>query len=188
MNSFTSHDIDSAPAASRPLLEAAAKSLGFVPSLHAGMAESPAALKAYQELSVLFGRSALGPVEQQVVLLAVSVENACEFCVAAHSFVARHVAKAPAAVIAALRAGETLADARLDALAIFARRIVRARGWVNEGDVRAFLDAGFTRQQALDVVLGVSMKTLSNYANHLLKTPLDQAFAAERWEAPRKAA
>ncbi len=188
MNPFAFHDSHSAPVASRPLLEAIAKSLGFVPSLYAGMAESPAALKAYQELSAIFRRSALGPVEQQVVLLAVSVENACEFCVAAHSFVARHVAKVPGPVIAALRAGETLADMRLNALAVFARRIVRARGWVNEGDVRAFLDTGFTREQALDVVLGVSMKTLSNYANHLLKTPPDQAFAAERWEAPRKAA
>jgi len=188
MTTFRFHDLDSAPAASRPLLAGAKKSLGFIPSLYAGMAESPAALKAYTELSATFARSGLGGVEQQVVLLAVSVENACEFCVAAHSFVARNVVKAPGAVVDALRAGGPLPDARLDALAEFARRIVTSRGRVNDADLQAFFDAGFNREQALDVVLGVSMKTLSNYANHLLETPVDEAFAPERWEAPRKAA
>lgn len=188
MTTFRFHDLDSAPAASRPLLEGALKSFGFVPGLLAGMAESPAALAAYTDLSAGFGRSGLTPVEQQVVLLAVSVENACEFCVAAHSFVARNAVKVPPAVIDALRAGGGLPDPRLDDLATFARRLVRARGRAGDADLRAFLAAGYTPAQALDVVLGVAMKTLSNYANHLLKTPVDAAFAAERWEAPRKAA
>ncbi|MGH3432460.1 MAG: hypothetical protein ACRDQB_06455 [Thermocrispum sp.] len=40
---------------------------------------------------------------------------------------------------------------------------------------------GFTRRQVLDVLAGVAMKTLSNYANHLAHTPLDDAFAAQAW-------
>lgn len=188
MTNFRFHDLESAPAASRPLLEGARRTLGFIPGLYAGMAESPAALKAYTELSAIFSRSGLGPVEQQVVLLAVSVENACEFCVAAHSFVARNVTRVPPAVIDALRAGGSLPDARLDALAVFARRVVRSRGRVSEADLRAFLEAGYSQSQVLDVVLGVAMKTLSNYSNHVLDTPVDAPFAAERWQAPRKAA
>jgi alkylhydroperoxidase family enzyme len=100
---------------------------------------------------------------------------------AAHSVVAG-MSRVPAAVVEALRAGTALPEGRLDALARFARAIVRQRGHLPEAQVDAFLAAGFTRAQVLEVVLGVAMKTLSNYANHIARTPLDEAFATARWE------
>ena len=119
-----------------------------------------------------------------MILLAVSVENGCEFCVAAHSMIARRMAKAPDAVVDALRDRETIPEARLQALATFTRAMVRERGLVAEVPLQAFLKAGFTHQQALEVVLGVTMKTLSNYANHLTKTQTNAEFAHEAWHLP----
>lgn len=184
MSQFPIHTLQSAPEASRPLLEATVKSFGSVLNLFAGLAEAPAALKTYLDGSANFARSSLSPLEQQVVLIAVSVANGCDYCVGAHSFVARNMVKAPDAVVEALRAGSSLPDARLDALATFTRRVVAERGWVAEKDVEAFLQAGFSRAQVIEVLAGVSVKTLSNYANHLMRTPLDQAFAAESWAGP----
>ncbi len=181
MNQFSLHTISSAPPASRPHLEKAATLFGFVPGLLAGLAESPAALEGYLRLAAALEHSSLSRIEQQVVLLAVSVENGCEFCVGAHSYIARHMAKMGAQDIEALRTGSALSDSRLDALARLARTIVQQRGWVDPGELDEFLAAGFSRAQVLDVVLGVAMKTLSNYANHILDTPLDAAFESERW-------
>ena len=75
---------------------------------------------------------------------------------------------------------QPLPDPKLDALARFTRQMVEQRGWLDAATVQAFLDAGYSRAHVLDVLVGVTMKTLSNYANHLLHTPVDDAFAAER--------
>ncbi|MCK9199869.1 MAG: carboxymuconolactone decarboxylase family protein [Gallionella sp.] len=185
MNTFQLHTLESAPAGSRPILEAANKGLGFIPNLYAHLAEAPAALEAYKQLGALLEKSALTPEEQQVVLIAVSIENRCEYCVAAHSFLARNLVKVDGARIDALRGNNDLPDTKLDALAAFARAVVRERGWVQGSqELKDLFAAGYTPQNALEVVLGVSMKTLSNYANHLTDTPLDAAFTNEAWQAP----
>jgi uncharacterized peroxidase-related enzyme len=185
MNPFKLHNLASAPAGSLPILEAANKGLGFIPNLYAHLAEAPAALEAYKQLGALLEKSSLTPTEQQVILIAVSVENGCEYCVAAHSFLARNMVKVPDNVIAALRGGQTLPDSKLNALVTFAQAVVRERGRVaHSQELKDFFAAGYTPQNALEVVLGVTMKTLSNYTNHLTDTPLDAAFANEAWQAP----
>lgn len=184
MNPFKLHTLESAPAGSRPILEAANKGLGFIPNLYAHLAEAPVALEAYKQLGALLEKSSLTPEEQQVVLIAVSVENRCEYCVAAHSFIARNMVKVDSARVDALRAQSCLQDQKLNALAAFTRAIVRERGWVaGSQELEEFFAAGYTPQNALEVLLGVSMKTLSNYTNHLTDTPLDAAFADEAWQA-----
>lgn len=182
MSTIPLHTVESAPAAARPMLEQAQQQLGFVPNLYGHLAEAPAALGAYFDLSARFEQTAFDPVERQVVLLAVSAEHGCEFCVAAHSMIARHMADAPAEVVDALRDGRALEDPRLDTLARFTRRVVRDRGHVDDASVQAFLDAGFEPHHVLEVVLGVAMKTLSNYTNHLSGTRTNEQFARFAWQ------
>ncbi len=185
MSTFKLHTLDSAPVGSRPILDAANKGLGFIPNLYAHLAESPATLEAYKQLGALLEKSAFTPVEQQTILLAVSVENRCTYCVAAHSFISRNMVKADAGIISALRSGSVLPDSKLNTLATYVRTVVRERGWVADSqELKDFFAAGYTQQHALEVVLGVAMKTLSNYANHLTDTPLDAAFASEAWVEP----
>lgn len=185
MTEFNFHDATSAPEGARETLAKVGKHYGFIPNLLAGLAEAPTALHAYIGLSEQFGKATLSAQEQQVVLLSASVVNGCEFCVAAHSFIARNMAKLDGANLQALRDGKALPDRRLDALAAFTRAVVEERGWVRGAALDAFLGAGFSKAQALEVVTGVALKTLSNYANHLLDTPVNAQFAAERWERPR---
>ena len=84
-------------------------------------------------------------------------------------------------------AGTPLPDARLQALSAFTRQLVEKRGWVSADDVQEFQGAGFTQAQVLEVILGVGMKTLSNFANHIADPPVDDAFAANAWKAPEGA-
>lgn len=181
MTTFTQHTRDTAPEPARAMLDGAIAKLGFLPNLYAHLAEAPAALEAYFGLSAQFDKTSLTPAERQVVLLAASVENGCEFCVAAHSMIARDMVKVPAETVDALRAAATLPQPRQDALANFTRALVRGRGWASDETSSAFFAAGFDRQQAIEVVLGVTMKTLSNYANHLTGTETNAEFSAHAW-------
>lgn len=184
MHDFVFFSPQTAPIEARPVLRGMQKKLGFVPNLYAGLAASPAVLKGTVELSVAFSHTSLSPAEQITVSLAASVENGCEFCVAAHTASARRVLQLDPAVITALRSGEDPADPKLRELARFTRALVNQRGWMAKSELRAFLDAGYTQAQSLEVILGVALKTLTNYANHILWTPLNPELAAERWETP----
>ena len=182
MTNYIFHSEDTAPEKAQAVLADAKTQLGFVPNLYAGLANAPAALDAYMSLSDHFGKSSLKPIEQQVVLLVTSIENGCEFCVAAHSLIAKKMVMVPEEIVNALREGSLPDDSKLAALAEFTRAVVLERGWVKDHpSFQAFLDAGYQPEQALDVVLGATQKTLSNYANHLLETPLNEAFVGERW-------
>ncbi|MFQ5755444.1 MAG: carboxymuconolactone decarboxylase family protein [Acidiferrobacterales bacterium] len=183
MSMFSVHTVESAPPKAKPALAASQKTFGFVPNLHAVFAESPALLEGYKKLSQIFATSSLSPVEQQVVLLAASYENNCHYCMAAHS-AAANMAGLPAEELDTLRNGAPMPDTRLEALRRFTQRIVQARGWVEENDVDAFVQAGYNKQQVLEVILGVAIKTMSNYTNHLAHTPLDDAFGAYAWQKP----
>jgi uncharacterized peroxidase-related enzyme len=174
------HTIDSAPAAAKESLAAARKAYGFVPNLLAVMAEAPTLLKGYGTLIRIFDETSLTPSERQVVLLATSAENECDYCVAAHSVIAQ-MQKVPEAVVQALRDGTPIADPRLEALRRLTVSIVQSRGWPAAAELEAFLAAGYSQAQVLEVVLGVGAKTLSNYVNHLADTPLDGAFAKAAW-------
>lgn len=184
MPPFNIHSIESAPAAARALLQGSLKKYGFIPNLHGGLAEAPVALEAYIELTALFDRSSLSPTERQVVLLVASAENHCRYCVAAHSTIAKRMVKADPAIVDAIRNLQPLSDPKLDALANFTRNVVKNRGVVRGQAFDNFITAGYSRAQVLEVVLGVSFKTLSNYTNHIIDTPLDSAFQTEAWEEP----
>ncbi|QSA99811.1 carboxymuconolactone decarboxylase family protein [Methylomonas sp. EFPC1] len=184
MSKFKIHSIQSAPSDAQALLAGSLKKYGFVPNLQGGLAEAPAALQAYIELTALFDQTSLSPTERQVILLAVSAENHCSYCVAAHSMIAKKMIKADPAIVDAIRNLQPLPDAKLDVLANFTRHVVKNRGVVCAQVFDEFITAGYSRAQVLEVVLGVTLKTLSNYSNHIIETPLDTAFQAETWEEP----
>ncbi len=183
MTNFNTYSLETVPEAGRETLEGVKKKYGFVPNLIGTMVESPALAEAYVNISQSFGESSFSPTEQQVVLLAASRVNECDYCIAAHSTVAK-LSDVPASVVNAIREDQPLEDPRLQALRDFTRQVVEQRGWVDETTVDAFIGAGFTRAQVLEVVLGVAMKTLSNYTNHLAAPELDAAFQGEKWRAP----
>lgn len=129
------------------------------------MANSPGLLDTYVHGYERFrALSGFTPAEQEVVLLAVSRENGCTYCVAAHSFIADRMSGVPAAVTDAILDGRPIPDARLAALHDFTRTMVAKRGLPDKADVSAFLAAGYSERQTLEVVLAIAVKTLSNYA------------------------
>ena len=187
MTDFNVHTIDTAPEDSRPLLEQAQQAFGFVPNLIGVLAESPAVAEAYLALGQVFDKSSLTAVERQVAILTISRYNECDYCMAAHSAIGS-MQKVPADVIEAVRNDQPIADAKLEALRLFATAMVDKRGWLAEDDITAFLEAGYSKAQILEIVLAASFKTLSNYANHMAATPLDDAFVSRTWQPVKSTA
>lgn len=184
MTQYPVHTTETAPAASAPQLEQIRKTLGFIPNLAGVLAGAPAALEGYFSLAAIFDKTSLSPTERQVVLLAVSRENRCEYCMAAHTVISR-MQSVPEGVIASLRNDEQIADAKLEALRDFTTTVVRKRGVLDAAELEAFFKAGYSRSHTLEVFVGVALKTISNYTNHIAATPLDEAFASGVWaEAP----
>lgn len=181
MSGFTVHTLETAPAGSKNILSAVQGKYGFIPNLMGEFAEVPAALKAYATLSELLGETSLSPIEQQIVLAAASIANGCEYCVAAHSAGLKS-AGLPQDQLDALRAGRPMGDSRIEALRAFTTAIVERRGRVNQSELQRFLDAGYRREQVFEILVGVAMKALSNYANHIAKTPLDSELQPFAWE------
>lgn len=184
MTAFTVHSAQTAPAGSRPFIEAAGKAFGLVPNLIGVFAESPAVAEGYLSLAGAFQKSGLTPLEREIVLIGASVENDCHYCVAAHTTVTQGQ-KLDQTVIQAVRQGGPIADAKLESLRQFAVSVVRNRGWVSDGEVEAFLAAGYSKANVLEVVLGIGLKTISNYTNHIAETPLDGAFQANAFTTRR---
>ena len=132
----TPASIDDAPEAARQTLEAVKKQLGVVPNLFRMVANSPAALEGYVGMLGALGRGALPAPTHERVALAVAEFNRCDYCLSAHSYLGRHVAKLDDTEMAANRSG-TSNDSKADAAVRFARKVLEQRGHVADDDVRA---------------------------------------------------
>ena len=166
MTDFTFYTPETASDDARPILEGVEKAYGFVPNLFAYMAEAPTTLEAYLALNALVEKTSFTPAQQQLALLTVSTENQCGFCAVAHRAFAK-VKGADPQSIEAIHSATEVNNESDRALVAFVLSVVRNRGWLPEADVEHFIEAGFTKQQMMEVMLIVSIKTLSNYINHL---------------------
>jgi len=183
MTNFNTHTFESTSAEGRDVLETVKGKYGFIPNLLGNMVEAPATARAYLALGDLLAETSFSPTEQQVVMMAASRINECEYCLGAHSAAAL-MQKVPADVVESIRNDEPIANPKLEALRRFTTLVVEQRGWLSEEDTGQFVAAGYDKQQILEVVLGVAMKTISNYTNHIAGTELDEAFSAHAWQAP----
>ncbi|HYS66634.1 MAG TPA: carboxymuconolactone decarboxylase family protein [Paraburkholderia sp.] len=179
---------DSAPEASRPYLERSQAANGFLPNLVASLANAPTALETYLTVAEINSRSGLTLAERETVQITAAVIHGCGFCVAGHTAVALKKAQLDAPLVEAIRAQHTLGDPRLNAVAEFTRAVIATRGAVADDALNAFRAAGFSAANALEVVLGVSLATLCNFANNLAQNPLNPELAAYRWDAGQSAA
>ncbi len=179
---------DAAPRA-KANLESAQKMLGFIPNMYSRMANAPILLDSYLYAYWLFRReSGFTPVEQEVVFLTISRENGCHYCVAAHSFMADAASQVPEEVTNAVRDGREIPDAKLQALSTYTKSALNSRGHPCQESAAAFLAAGYTEQHILNIVQAIAVKIMSNYANHLFETPLDEVFKGRSWQPTCRAA
>ncbi len=164
----------------KKLFDRAEQGMGFVPNIINTFAESPITGQTMLDLYAVTSQTGFSPLEVHIVFQAASVENQCLYCVPAHSTSGRKNG-VPDDLDNPLRDQHPLSDPKHEALREFTQAIVKKRGNANEQDFNEFIEAGWTRKAALEVVLLVSIKTLTNYANHLTEIDLDDAFKQQEW-------
>ena len=179
---------EDAPAEAKERLAAAEKSNGFIPNLLRVLANAPVALETYQTVGAINARSSLPLQEREVVQITAGATHGCGFCVAGHTAIAYKKAGLEADTVDALRAGTKLADPRLDAVARFTEAVIATRGAVSDQELAAFKAAGYGDQQALEIVLGVSLATLCNFSNNLSQTPLNPQLQSYAWTRDQRVA
>lgn len=173
MARLTIHSVDTAPEAAKPRVEAVQKLNGFVPNLIGVLANSPQALAFYQEVGKLNAQNSLTSEELEVVQITAAAHNGCGFCVAGHTKVAKKL-NMPSNVIEALRKRLPIEDnSKYQALAQFTMQLIDQRGQVSDEQLAQFQAAGYSEQNVLDVVMGVALATLCNYANNVAKTEIN---------------
>jgi AhpD family alkylhydroperoxidase len=183
MTTFTIHTPDSAPAESKRQLETTQQRKGLIPNLYGVLAEAPIALEAYETLASLLMRSSFTPTERHVVWFTINAYHDCHYCMAAHTLLAKGE-KVSEDVIETARAVGSYEDPKLEALRVFTLNLVENRGWTSAEDLEAFIAAGFTKQNVLEIVVVIAHKVLSNYTNHIVDTPVDDAFKRFAWTKP----
>lgn len=145
--------------------------LGSLPNLFTTLAVAPAALQGYVALSGAVAGGALNARQREQIALVVGQENACEYCLAAHTAIGKLV-KLSDAEIAHARAG-TAPNAKDAALVALAKSIVTARGNVPAAEMAGYRAAGVTDGEILEVVANVALNILTNYTNHVAGTDID---------------
>lgn len=174
--------IESAPASSQPLLQAVNKQIGSVPNLFRLAAVSPAALEGYLGMSAALGKGALPAPTRERIALAVAEINGCAYCLSAHAYLGKNLARLDDAEIAANRAGRSN-DAKADAAVRFAAKVTELRGKVAASDVQAVIAAGYSEAQVIEIVQHVALNTWTNYLNEVAQTEIDFPVVALRQAA-----
>jgi uncharacterized peroxidase-related enzyme len=180
---FPLHDEETAPEAAREYLQNTRSSFGMIPNLERTMASAPPLLAAYSFAWDIFDQTTLDPIERQIVYQTANFENECRYCVPWHSLLAKR-AGADADLVEALRNGRQLSNPKYEALRQFTRVLILNRGKATHADIAAFTAVGYGANQALEVVLGIAIKTMSNFTNSIAATPLDKEVAGLKWEKP----
>lgn len=183
MTSYPMHTVESAPAEARTPLTVLQETFGFVPGAAAVMAGSPPLLNSFFSAFGHFrGGGTFSPAERQVLLLSNAVANASEWAVAFHTLEALADGVAPEDVDA-VRRGEPPADPRMAALSALTIAYIGKRGHLGEVDVKAFAAAGFTEAQLFEVITGVAISAMTNYAANVARPPLEPVGEPHAWSA-----
>jgi uncharacterized peroxidase-related enzyme len=164
--------IEAAPLDAQPLLQAVKKQLGVVPNLFRLVASSPAALEGYVGMLGALGKGALPAPTRERIALAVAEVNGCAYCLSAHTYLGRNVAKLDDAEMSANRNGASN-DPKADAAVRFATKVAQMRGHVSDEDLQTVRSAGYTDAQVIEIVQHVALNTWTNYVNEVAKTDID---------------
>lgn len=152
------------------------KGLGFVPNLYASYAHNETALGDY--LTLQNRRSTLKAKEREVINLAVSQVNECQYCLSAHTTLGKMNGFTEDQILE-LRAGSASFDNKLNALALFVKDITINRGKPTPEALDNFFAAGYDKANLVDVLMVIGDKIISNFIHGVTNVPIDFPLAPE---------
>ena len=162
---------DTADTDQTALLDAIQGKLGMVPNFLAVLAHSPEALKAFLGLHGIAEAGHLDPQTRERIALAIAQDNACQYCVSAHTAIGRKAGLTDAE-IEANRAG-TSQDAKAAAAVVFAKALNDNFGDVTLAELSAVRDAGYGDAEIVEIIVHVGMNILTNLIGRASQVDID---------------
>lgn len=172
MSRISIPSVEQSLAASQPMLAAVQQQLGVVPNLMKLVGHSPAALEGYLSLNGALAKGKLSGPLRESIALAIAEFNGCAYCLSAHDYLGRHVAKLSDADIDAARDGRSV-DPRRNAALHFALQVATLHGRVSDADLATLREAGFDEAEVIEIVVTVALNVLTNYVNNVAHTAID---------------
>ena len=179
------HDTGSAPNESKHALEEVKHRYGQIPNLWGTLANSPVLLNGYTALNHQWDQSSLTAKEREIVFLSASVANQCPYCMAGYTAGLRRM-NVNVDIIRQVLDNDAVEDPKLNALVSLVKEMVNNRGFVSGPVLEAFLAAGYAETTVLEILVGVAMKTMANYLDHLFPIPIDEAYSREYQKVVRE--
>jgi len=164
-------DPSTATGETKEIFDQLTSKMGKVVNIFQGMGNSPAALKAYLSASEALAGGELSTEDREAVYLAVSQQNGCNYCVAAHNMIAKGggIAEDQIQKFRSFQADSP----KVQALLTFVDQVKKENGFVADDQLQAVKDAGYTDGQIAEAVAYIGLATYSNLFNHVFDTPLD---------------
>ncbi|OOV19932.1 carboxymuconolactone decarboxylase family protein [Flavobacterium sp. LM4] len=156
----------------KDLFNAVQAKLGGVPNMMRTMGNSPAVLEGYLNLSGALSHGKLSAKTGELIALAVSESNSCDYCLAAHTFIGEKLVKADPAVLKAARSGNST-DSKTEAILQLAKTLISKNGLVNDEDVNKAKNAGVADAEIVETIAHVALNVLTNYFNNVANTEID---------------
>ncbi|MFT5591943.1 MAG: putative peroxidase-related enzyme [Oceanicoccus sp.] len=153
------------------LFEAIQSQLGMVPNFLKVFANSPAALRAFLGLHGIANEGSLDPQTRERIALGLAEQNACEYCVSAHSAIGRK-AGLSSAEIEANRAGGSQ-DAKAAVAVKFARSLAEHNGEVTTAELLEIRNAGYDDSEIVEIITHVGMNVLTNILGKASRVEID---------------
>lgn len=165
------------------VLEAARKLFGYTPNIVAEMSHNVATTKGYLELlSLLRQHGTLTQTEQEIVMLATSAWNRCEYCLAGHRMASKR-AGIPQAELDRISRLEIPADRRLQALTSATWALMDREGRLTTSDLSAFEESAIEKAQIYEIVALLAVEFIVHYVDRIEGTPLDAEILSQRFSA-----
>lgn len=180
MPTYEIHTIESAPELSKPALKHLQQAFGAIPNIAGSIANSPKLVTALSAVFQQVHSSSLTEQDIQIVLLTDAVANSCTYAVAFHTALALQQGVSSEDTDA-IRERLVPSDERFAALSTLAKTLIEKRGHLSEEDRDAFIAAGFTAEQILEVIAVVAASTITNYAGTIANPPLEDRFQQFAW-------
>ena len=182
MQRFNLQTIGSAPEKSKPALKALEERFGFLPNALATMANNSVLLNGFVGIFGSFHGGSFDEIEKQVLLLTNAVTIKCPWTVAAHSTFAIEDGIAESEV-QAIRDGRLPRDPRYAALSTLTKALIENKGNVSDADIDAFMSAGYSKAQILEVVTGIGVSTVAATTTNMAGTPVEERLRPQAWSA-----
>lgn len=153
------------------LFDAIQGQLGMVPNFLRIFANSPAALRAFLGLHGIAGEGSLDALTRERIALGLAEQNACEYCVSAHTAIGRKTGLSNSEM-EANRAGGS--EDRKAAVAVkFARSLARTNGAINTAELLEVREAGYDDAQIVEIITHVGMNVLTNILGKASRVEID---------------